>query len=184
MPSRQTGTRIPGSILALVALLALAPAATGQDKAPRRPPEPFRVFVHAGDPADNSLKASLEETLPMVRERVERRRHWFQLADSFESADLTLRLVNYRTGQHWNPLFEAVYGDPQGREFHFLDAIVQGGGVRTRLSGLDERSVGTGPSLRNAASHLAEELERFVKDNFRALWRFKAEANERPPPKS
>ena len=169
MSSRLTVTRIPGSILALVALLALAPAAASQDKAPRRPPEPFRVFVHAGDPADNSLKASLEETLPMVRERVERRRHWFQLADSFESADLTLRLVNYRTGQHWNPLFDAVYWDQQGREFHFLDAVVQGGGVRTRLSGLDERPVRTGPSIRNAAGHLAEELERFAKENYAAL---------------
>ncbi|MCY4430428.1 MAG: hypothetical protein OXC11_08560, partial [Rhodospirillales bacterium] len=76
------------------------------------------------------MKAKLEEVVPIVRERVERRRHWFQLADSAESADLTLRLVNYRTGQHWNPLFDAVYGDQQGREFHFLDAVVQGGGVR------------------------------------------------------
>lgn len=178
---RPFGYRTRTALLTLAVVAAFAALAGALEEAPRRPPEPFRVFVHAGDPADNSLKASLEETLPMVRERVERRRHWFQLADSFESADLTLRLVNYRTGQHWNPLFDAVYGGPQGREFHFLDAVVQGGGVRTKLSGLDERPVETGPSLRNAASHLVEELERFVKDNFRALWRFKAEGNERPP---
>ena len=153
--------------------------AAGQDEAPRRPPEPFRVFVQTSDPADAELKTRLEEAVPMVRERVQRRK-WFQLTDSAEEADLTLRLVNYRTGQHWNPLFDAVYGDQQGREFHFLDAVVQGGGVRSSLSGLDERPVGTGPSLRNAASHLAEELERFAKDNYLALSRVQTQANRKP----
>ena len=96
------------------------------------------MFVYASDPADASLRAWIEEALPMVQERVERRKRWFQIADSAETADLTLRLVNYRTGQHWNPqwnpVFGTAYGDSQGREFHFLDAVVQGGGGRTWLS--------------------------------------------------
>ncbi|MXW70399.1 MAG: hypothetical protein F4Z74_02970 [Acidobacteria bacterium] len=152
-----------------------SPPAAGQDEAPRRPPEPFRVFVHTSDPGDDALRAALEEVLPMVRERVERRRHWFQLAGSAEAADLTLRLVNYRTGQHEDPLGPASYVDVRGREFHFLDAIVLGGGERTRLSGLDEREFASGPGLRNAASHLAEELERFCKENYAALIRLRAE---------
>ena len=154
--------------LALVVLAAWgARSDAGQERAPRRPPEPFRVFVHASDPADAALRAKLEEVIPMVRKRVERRRKWFRLAVSAETADITLRIVNYRTGQHWNPLFD--WTTLQGREFHFLDAIVRGGGVRARLSGLDERPVDIGPALRNAASHLAEELERFCKDNYGAL---------------
>ena len=64
----------------------------------------------------------------------------------------------------------------RGREYHFLDAIVRGGDVRTTLSGLDERPVSIGPALRNAASHLAEELERFAKDNYGALSRLRAGA--------
>ena len=164
---------------ALVLPLLLAPLgnrpAAGQDEAPRRPPEPFRIFVHTSDPADAELKTRLEEAVPMVRERVERRRHWFQLADSAEAADLTLRLVNYRTGQHEDPLGPGSYVDVRGREFHFLDAIVLGGGERTRLSGLDERDFASGPGLRNAASHLAEELERFCKENYAALMRLRME---------
>ena len=153
--------------LALVVLAAWgARSDAGQERAPRHPPEPFRVFVDTSDPADAALKANLEEAMPMVRERVERRRKWFQLTGSAETADITLRVVNYRTGQHWNPLFDWTL---QGREFHFLDAIVRGGGVRARLSGLDERPVDIGPALRNAASHLAEELERFAKDNYGTL---------------
>ena len=191
MPSRQTGTRIPGSILALVALLALAPAAASQDKAPRRPPEPFRVFVHAsgfidtGDPADAALKARLEEALPMVRDRVERRRRWFQLAASPETADITLRITNYQQG-HPRDLegrggrTEAM-GDCYAMEFHYVDAVAIAGELRRPLSGLDHRCVDVGPSLRSAASHLAEELERFCKDNYSAVSRVKARANEKRP---
>lgn len=139
------------------------------------------MFVYASDPADVALKTALDEALPMVRERLERRRHWFRLSDSAETADLTLRLVNYRTGQHWNPMLDGVYGDLQGREFHFLDAVVRAGEARARLSGLDERPVDVGPDLRNAASHLAEELERFAKDNYAALERARtAPQPERP----
>ena len=169
-----------GLILAPVALLGLA-AAAGQDEAPRRPSEPFRVFVHTSDPGDNALRAALEEVLPMVRERVERRRHWFQLADSAEDADLTLRLVNYRTGQHGDPLAPGSYADLMGREFHFLDAIVLGGGERSGLTGLDERDFPGGPGLRNAASHLAEELERFCKENYAALRRLRRETGPGTP---
>ncbi|MXX86256.1 MAG: hypothetical protein F4Y71_07365 [Acidobacteria bacterium] len=164
----------------LMASLSIQRAA-GQDKAPRRPVEPFRVFVHTSDPGDDALRAALEEALPMVRERVERRRHWFQLVGSPEDADLTLRLVNYRTGQHGDPLSPGSYADLMGREFHFLDAIVLGGGERTRLSGLDERDFPGGPGLRNAASHLAEELERFCKENYAALMRLRMET--RPDPR-
>ncbi len=170
---------------ALVLPLLLAPwddqPAAGQDEAPRRPPEPFRVFVHTSDPGDNALRAALEEVLPMVRERVERRRHWFQLADSAEDADLTLRLVNYRTGQHGDPLAPGSYADLMGREFHFLDAIVLGGGERSGLTGLDERDFPGGPGLRNAASHLAEELERFCKENYAALMRLRTETRPDAP---
>ena len=168
----------------LVALVVLATwgarSDAGQEEVPRRPPEPFLVFVHTSDPADAALKANLEEAMPMVRERIERRREWFQLTESAETADITLRIVNYRTGQHWNPLFR-TYGTLQGREFHFLDAIIQGGGVRTRLSGLDERPVGNSPALRNAASHLAEELERFCKDNYGPLRQLQTETRPKEP---
>ena len=173
----------PGAALSFLMLLATAgPSAGGQGRVPRRPPEPFHVFVHTSDPVDAALKAQLEEAIPMVRKRVERRRRWFQLAETSEAADITLRVVNYRTGQYRNLMQDGPYGDPlQGREFHFLDAVVQSGGVRTRLSGLDEREIGTGPSLRNAASHLAEELEPFSKDNYSTLSQLRTRAREKEP---
>ena len=112
-----------------VSCLGALPAAAAE-QAPRRPPQPFTVFVKASDPADAALRTRLEEAMPMVRERVERRRRWFQLAETPEAADITLRLTNYRTGQYRNPMQDGPYGEGmQGREFHFLDAVVQGGGV-------------------------------------------------------
>ena len=149
-------------------------SATGQDKAPRRPPSPFQVFVETSDPADAQLEARLEEAVPMVRERVERRK-WFELAESAEEADVVLRIVNYHNshahkwGWYEGPTVELV----------FVDAVAVAGTVREKLSGLDQRPALLRASLRNAASHLAEELERFCKENYAALSRVKAEANAR-----
>lgn len=140
--------------------------ATGLDGAPRRPPEPFRVFVHTSDPADAALRKQLEEAVPMVRERVERR-ELFQRAESEEAADVVLRIVNYHNsnahkwGWFVGPTVELVY----------VDAVAVAGTAREKLSGLDQRPVLLGASLRNAASHLAEELERFCKENYAALAR-------------
>ena len=165
----------PGLILAPVALLALATAASGQDEAPRHPPEPFRVFVYAIESADAALKGRLEEALPTVRKRIERRQRWFRLADSRDTADITLRIVHYR---HGNPTDPPVRG---GRTeammncwatgYHYVDAVALAGDARAALSGLDHRCIDEGPSLRNAAGHLAEELERFCKENYAALTR-------------
>ena len=147
----------------LLATLGSHPA-SGQDEAPRRPPEPFRVFVQTGDPADAELKARLEEAVPMVRERVNRRK-WFQLAESAEAADVVLRIVNYHNshahkwGWYEGPTVELV----------FVDAVAIAGTARKKLSGLDQRPALLRASLRNAASHLAEELERFCKENYAAL---------------
>lgn len=158
----------PARTWALVLPLLLAPlgnrSATGQEEAPRRPPEPFRVFVYASHLTDAALKAKLKEAVPMVRERVERRK-WFQLAESAEDADIVLRIVNYHNsnankwGWFEGPTVELVY----------VDAVAVAGTAREKLSGLDQRPVLLRASLRNAASHLAEELERFAKDNYGAL---------------
>ena len=176
----QTGPRMPGVILAPVTLLALGAAATGQDKAPRRPPEPFRVFVHASATADAALQAALDDALPTVRERVERRHRWFQLVDSARTAEITLRITHYRKDN----LNLSVRGGQTATMFtcwatgyHYVDAVAGAGDVRAAMSGLDHRCVDEGPSLRSAAGHLAEELEQFAKDNYGALSRVRAEAN-------
>ena len=169
-----------GLILPPVVLLGLAAAATGQDKAPRRPPEPFRVFVHAGASAEAAVQATLDDALPVVRERVRRRNKWFQLVDSAERAEITLRVTHYRQAN----LNLSVRGGQTEAMFtcwatgyHYVDAVAVAADAREALSGLDHRCVDEGPSLRSAASHLAEELERFAKDNYGAVSRVKAEAN-------
>lgn len=153
--------------------------AAGQDRAPRRPLEPFRVFVYPSHPSDTALKAKLEEVVPIVRERVARRRHWFQLADSAETADLRLRLVNYRTGElgkgdrKTGDMFPGMLvAQPNDfREFHFVDAVVAGASLRADLSGLHVGPIKRESSARDAADHLADELERFCKQNHAALTR-------------
>ena len=125
----------------------------------------------------------------MVRERVERRRNWFRLAESRETADIMLRITYYRhapkgstgQGRPW------TMSDCWATEYHSVDAVVVAGDLRVRLSGLDHRCIDVGPSLRSAAGLLAEELERFAKDNYGALAQPRIRERERrdgeaPPP--
>ena len=178
MSLRQFGIRTR-TALALFALVASAALAVGQERAPRHPPERFRVFVDTIEAADAALKVRLDEALPMVRKRVERRRRWFQLADSRETADIVLRITHYRQANLNLSVkggrTETMY-DCWATGYHYVDAVAVAGDLRAPLSGLDHRCVETGPSLRNAASHLAEELERFAKDNYGALSRLRAGA--------
>ncbi len=178
MPSRRTSARTWRPILAPVALAALAAAAAGQDEAPGRPPKPFRVFVHATPTADAAVQATLDDALPTVRERVMRRRRWFQLADSAETAEITLRITHYRQAN----LNLSVRGNLSrsmyacwATGYHYVDAVALAGDARAALSGLDHRCVEERPSLRSAAGHLAEELERFVKDNYGPVSRARAQ---------
>ena len=163
----------PAGLLLLMAFAASAAGATEQ--APRRPPEPFSVFVHASDPEDAELKEGLEKATGEVRDRVRGRRDWFRVAESADGADITLRIVNYRTSQVMMPKLERLIMNGRVElverseivEFHYVDAVALVGDARGNLTGLDERE--NGPSLRNAASQLAEELERFCKENYAAL---------------
>ena len=107
---------------------------------------------------------------------------WFRLVDSAETAEITLRITHYRQAN----LNLSVRGNLSrsmyacwATGYHYVDAVALAGDVRAALSGLDHRCVDVGPSLRNAASHLAEELERFARDNYGALIRVKARANEK-----
>ncbi len=159
---------------ALVGLLLLA-AFAAAEQAPRRPPEPFAVFVYASDPEDADLKEGLAKASEEIRDRVRGRRNWFRVVDSAEDAAITLRVINYRTSQMMLPKLERLFINGRVElverseiiEFHYVDAVALGGSARGNLTGLDERE--SGPSLRNAASHLAEQLEEFCKDNYAAL---------------
>lgn len=159
---------------AVLLLTALGAAAAGA-QAPRRPPEPFTVFVHPSEPEDPELRRGLETAAREVQDRVGGRRNWFRIVDSAEDAAITVRVINYRTSQMMLPKLERLIINGRVElverseivEFYYVDAVALAGTLRQSLTGLDERE--TGPSLRNAASHLAEQLEEFCKDNYAAL---------------
>lgn len=164
----------PAAFAAVLLLIAFAASAAGA-QAPRRPPEPFGVFVHPSDPEDPELREALGKATEEVRDRVRGRRNWFRVVDDAEEAAITLRIINYRTSQTMLPKLERLIINGQVQlverseivEFHYVDGVALAGSLRQSLTGLDERE--TGPSLRNAASHLAEQLEEFCKDNYAAL---------------
>lgn len=160
---------------AAVLLLTVLAASTAGGQAPRRPPEPFKVFVHPSDPEDPELRRGLETAAREVQDRVRGRRNWFRIVDSAEDAAITVRVINYRTSQMMLPKLERLFINGRVElverseivEFHYVDAVALAGDARESLTGFDERE--SGPSLRNAASHLAERLEEFCKDNYAVL---------------
>ena len=164
-----TGLSVAGLIV------GFAGATLAGEQAPRRPPEPFPVFVHAVETEDAELRGMLGKAVPEVAKRIARRRHWFRTVDSAAEARVTLRITNYRTASQMIPKLDKLIQRGQVVmverseivELHYVDAVARVGGVAEVLSGLDERETGT--SLRNASDHLAEQLERFCRDHYAAL---------------
>lgn len=169
--------RIPGGRAALLAGLALVPGLAAAQTAPDRPPAPIPVFVDALATDDAELRPLLAKAVEEVGKSVSRRRRWFRAVPAREEAAVTVRVTNYRTVSEYVPKQGGVLVR-QGMvmserheivEFHFVDAVAAIGETTRSLAGLDQREVGT--SLRNASNHLAEELERFCRENYAALTR-------------
>lgn len=156
----------------------LFPATAAPHQAPRRPPEPFSVFVHSAETADAELNEAISEAVQEVRNRVRSRDDWFRLAEARDDAALTLRITNYRRVQRMIPRLEQLVLNGRVElverseiiEVHYVDALAAApavAGLQAAMTGLDERD--RGPSLRNAANHLAEQLEEFVKEHYQAV---------------
>lgn len=167
--------RMLGSRAALPAGLLLVPALAAAQSAPDRPPAPIPVFVDALETDDAELRPLLAKAVSEVSKRVAGRRRWFRIADSRGEAAVTLRVTNYRTASEVIPKIQKqilngrviMVEGSEILEFHYVDAVAGIGAVTRSLSGLDERE--TGSSLRNASQNLAEELERFCRENYGAL---------------
>lgn len=161
--------------LIVASLVAAGGAALAGEQAPRRPPEPFPVFVHAIPTEDAELEGMLAKAVSEVGKRLARRRHWFRTVSSAEDARVTLQIANYRTASQMIPKLDKLIQRGQVImverseiiELHFVDAVARIGDRMASLSGLDERETGT--SLRNASDNLAEQLERFCRENYAAL---------------
>lgn len=175
--TRFHGRAVPtvATVLTVALTLGVAGAALAGEPAPKRPPEPFPVFVHAVETDDPEDRARLREAVSEVSKRIERRRHWFRPVESRAEARVTLQVTNYRavsefalkrhgTFVRWGMV---VSERPAIVELHYVDAVASVGDLRRDLSGLDQRRVGT--SLRNAGDQLAGELERFCRENYAAL---------------
>ena len=168
------GRTASASVSLLGAFVAVA-ALAGAQSAPKRPPEPFPVFVEPMETDDETLRKRFEEAVPEVANRVARRRHWFRIAESADEAAVTLRLTDYRIGSGIVPrlskqsLARGSATMMEGTEvvdIHLLYGVASVGARRAILS-LDRRDAAK--SLRRAADDLAEELERFCRENYAAL---------------
>ena len=172
---RHGGPPAAAVLLVVGMIVGVAGAARAGEQAPRRPPEPFPVFVHAIDTEDAELEGMLGKAVSEVGKRIARRRHWFRTVDSAEEARVTLRVTNYRTASQMIPKLDKLIQRGQVVmverseiiELHYVDAVARIGNRAEALSGLDERETGT--SLRNASDNLAEQLERFCRDHYGAL---------------
>lgn len=123
-------------------------------------PAVHRQAVAASDPA---RREALDAAVLAIRERLRQREDEFRLAESAEAASVRLRVLNYRT---WSEMRREI-GHNQVRErvfeSHLVDAVAIAGEARESLTGFDEREFGA--NLRNAASQLVDELERFCEEH-------------------
>lgn len=168
---RRRASRAPAFLFGGIVLAALA----GAQSAPKRPPEPFPVFVEAVETDDETLRERLDGAVVEVVRRVARHRHWFRVVAHADAATLTLRLTDYRIGSAIVPRLEkqslgrgstTMMAGTEVVDLHYLYAVGVLGGKREILSP-EGRDAAT--SLREAGDDLAEELERFCRENYAAL---------------
>ena len=96
-----------------------------------------------------------------------RQRESFTLAESAESADVTLGVVSYQRDHYEDYLMRGFEVYPHVLESHSLDAVAVAEVSRGELAGLDVGLIRDGPSLCEAAERLVNQLERFCRGRCR-----------------
>lgn len=167
-----------------------AAAATTPHEPPKRPDEPFRVFV-AVDPeeADDGERGQLEEARAELAKRVGKDRNWFRLVTDRQDAEIVILLVNYWTREEKRVLstwgvVPPTEGGQRGKTqvieivtYHYLQARVELFGARRMLRG--EKVRNDRGKAKDAAGDLLDRLEEVCREEYDFLIRRRGAAATR-----
>lgn len=160
-----------------VCILALFVAATSfaqeQRKPPKKPAQPFLVYVFTEGLTNDSV--DMPEVTEEVSKRVAKKKKWLKVVDDRTSADIVVEVLTHAKQEvHRTQLDMRVNDQGTGKNFYDRNYLMERHRIETRvtlpngsqelLTGVDDRK--QGGSLKGAASNLADQLEDHCKDNY------------------
>ncbi len=146
-----------------------------QRKTPKRPDQPFTVFVYT-----EGLKND-DVDMPKVAKEVAKRigkKKWLKVVKTHDDADIVVEVLTHLVNeQHRTRIDSRVNVGGVGKTYYDSNFVTERHRIETRvtlpdrrqklLTGADDRE--QGGSMKGAASNLAGQLEDHCKENY---WRF------------
>lgn len=155
------------------ALLAVSVIAQEQKKPPKKPEQPFMVYVYTEGLTNEDV--DMPKVAKEVSNRVGKKKNWLKIVDDRESADIVVEVLTHIVHeQHRRELDMRVDLSGTGKNFydnnwlterHRIETTVTlPSGAQRSMTGADERE--KGGSLKGAAGNFADQLETYCKENY------------------
>ena len=164
-------------LTALLAAVFLGSFGFAQEerKTPKRPDQPFTVFVYT-----EGLKND-DVDMPKVAKEVAKRigkKKWLKVVKTHDDADIVVEVMTHLVNeQHRTKIDSRVNLRGVGKNYYDYNFVTERHRIETRvnfpdrsqklLTGADDRE--QGGSMKGAASNLASQLEEHCKENY---WHF------------
>ncbi len=160
-------------LLALFGLLASS-AHSGDEKRkpPKRPDQPFTVYVDAHPRGEAKVVEAILEAREELEKKLRKKKKWFTVSERPDAAEITVELEAYwvreerRTHDQRHVAganTHTVQVDTIYR-YHSLRSVVTAFGTPREMLGTQTKR--NGGSAKGAASDLANRLERYCKENY------------------
>ena len=160
-------------LLVFIAFLALPVRADEKKrKPPKRPDEPFVIFVDARPKGEAKAVEAIWEAREELEKKLRKKKKWFRIGESADSAELVVTLEAYwvREERRTHDQTHVAGGNTHTvqvdtlYEYHSLRSTVTILGAPHEMTGTQmKRGRGT---PKGAASDLANRLERYCKENY------------------
>ena len=155
------------------AYFAATSFAQEQRKLPKKPDQPFMVYVFTEGLANDEV--NMPKVTKEVAKRIAKKKKWLKVVDDRESADMLVEVLTHAVHeQHRRELDMRVNDRGTGKNYYDNNWITERHRIQTRVTlpsgaqqmfmGADERE--RGGSMKGAASHLAKQLEEYCKENY------------------
>ena len=144
-----------------------------QRKPPKKPDQPFMVYVYTEGLTNEDV--DMPKVTREVSKRVGKKKKWLKIVEDRESADVIIEVLTHLVHeQHRRELDMRVNDQGTGKNFYDNNWITERHRIETRVTlpsgaqkmftGADERE--RGGSMRGAAANFAKQLERYCKENY------------------
>ena len=159
--------------LSAVAFLVAIGFGQEQRKPPKKPDQPFLVFVYTEGLTneDVDMPAVTEE----LSKRIARKKKWLKVVDSRDRADIVVEVLTHFVDEQSRTILDYrvddqgigkhLYENTYVSERHRIETrITLPDGTQKIFTGADDRE--RGGSMKSAASNLAKQLEEHCKENY------------------